>query len=167
MNQESLKNPNAPAEFELLLHWWQELENHRGDRAMLRRASGIEQVMFNPAFHRLWRKLKGTRWTSAERVAVIAALAARVKVHDSSASFAAQLGTAPAGRDKPAFSGLRFRRLLQIADREELLSACSRAIALLGGRINLTNLAESTYWWNDGVRKQWAFDYYATAPSAD
>ena len=169
MNQpDKPTTPNEPpAEHQRLLEWWQALEDNRGDRAALRRASSIEQVMFNPGFHRLWRKLKDTRWRRAERVALIAALAARVKDHDPRRSFATQLGSPPSGREKAALSGLRFRRLLQVNEPDELLQACSRAIAICAGRVNLTSLAESVYWWNDGVRKQWAFDYYDANPSAD
>ena len=169
MNQsEKSSAPNEqPVEHQQLLDWWKELENNRGDRAALRRASSIEQIMFNTGFHRLWRKLKDTRWRSTERVALIAALAARVKEDDRRKSFAAQLGSPPTGRDKAAFSGLRFRRLLQANHPSELLQACSRAVAMCGGRANLTSLAESMYWWSDGVRKQWAFDYYDANPSAD
>ena len=169
MNQpdKSSTTKELPTEHQHLLNWWQSLEDNRGDRAALRRASAIEQVMFNPGFHRLWRKLKDTRWNRAERVALIAVLAARVKYHDPRNTFAAQLGAPLAGRGKAAFSGLRFRRLLQASDSDEVLQACSRAIAMCDGRVNLASLAESVYWWNDGVRKQWAFDYYDANPSAD
>lgn len=156
-----------PIEHQVLLEWWKDLDKNRGDRAALRRASSIEQAVFNPGFHRLWRKLKDTPWHREERVALIAALAARAKDHDPRKSFAAQLGSPPAGREKARFSGLRFRRLLQASHPNELLQACSRAIAMCDGRINLTCLAKDVYWWNDRTRKQWAFDYYDANPSAD
>lgn len=169
MNQpDKATTPEEPrAEHQQLLEWWQALDDNRGDRAALRRASSIEQVMFNPGFHRLWRKLRDTRWSRSERVALIAALAARAKDHDPRRPFAAQLGSPPSARERAALSGLRFRRLLQVNEPDELLQACSRAIAICDGRINLTGLAESVYWWNDAVRKQWAFDYYDANPSAD
>ncbi|MDT8321692.1 MAG: type I-E CRISPR-associated protein Cse2/CasB [Xanthomonadales bacterium] len=158
---------DLPREHQVLLDWWKKLEDNRGDRAALRRAASIEQVMFNPAFHRLWRGLKGTSWKRAERVALIAALAARVREHRSERTFAAQLGTSPRGREKAALSGLRFRRLLQIREPDELLQGCSRAIAMCGNSVNLLNLAKSVYWWSDRDRKDWAFDYYDANPSAD
>lgn len=171
----SLNNPQAdvtpaengrPDEHMVLLDWWQKLEDNRGDRAALRRAASIEQVMFNPAFHRLWRGLKGTKWQRAESVALIAALAARVRDNRPEKTFAAQLGSPPPGREKAALSGLRFRRLLQSRDVNELMQGCTRAIAMCGNNVNLLNLAESIYWWGDGVRKQWAFDYYDANPTA-
>lgn len=165
---ESSSTAKEPAiEHQALIEWWKELENSRGDRAALRRSSSIEQVMFNPGFHRLWRKLKATRWTRPERVALVAACVARIKEDDRRKSFAAQLGSPATGREKAAFSGLRFRRLLQAAGHDELLQACSRAIAMCGNRVNIASLGESLYWWSDGVRRQWAFDYYDANPSAD
>lgn len=166
-SSEQSSKQERPIEHQRLLEWWSALEENRGDRAALRRASGIQQVMFNPGFHRLWHKLRDTRWNRSERVALIAALAARVKQNDTRKSFAAQLGSPPTGREKAALSGLRFRRLLQADQPDDLLQACSRAIAIRGGQVNLASLAESVYWWNDGVRKQWAFDYYDANPSAD
>lgn len=156
-----------PREHQVLVEWWNNLEDNRGDRAALRRAASIDQVMFNPAFHRLWRSLRGTPWQRAERVALVAALAARVREHRPEKTFAAQLGTPPRGREKAALSGLRFRRLLQAKASDELLQGCSRAIAMCGHKVNLLNLAESVYWWGDGVQKKWAFDYYDANPSAD
>lgn len=169
MNQadEATSNAKQPLEHQQVLTWWQSLEQNRGDRAALRRASSIEQVMFNPGFHRLWRNLRDTSWSRPERVALIAALAARVRDHDPQRSFAAQLGAPPSGRENAALSGLRFRRILQVIEPDELLQACSRAIAICAGRVNVVSLAESVYWWTDGVRKQWAFDYYDANPSAD
>lgn len=158
---------DLPREHKVLLDWWRNLEDNRGDRAALRRAASIDQVIFNPAFHRLWRGLKGTPWQLAERVALIAALAARVREHRPEKPFAAQLGTPHGGREKAALSGLRFRRLLQARDPGQLLQGCSRAITMCGSKVNLPNLAESVYWWGEGVQKRWAFDYYDANPSAD
>jgi len=156
-----------PREQQVLLDWWKELDENRGDRAALRRAASIDQVLFNPAFHRLWRGLKGTPWQRAERVALVAALAARVREHRPEKSFAAQLGAPPKGRERAALSGLRFRRLLQAREPNELLQGCTRAIAMCGNSVNLLSLAKSVYWWGHRDRKDWAFDYYDANPSAD
>jgi len=161
------KKDTLSSEQRNLLDWWKGLEDNRGDRAALRRAASIDQVLFNPGFHRLWRSVKKTRWNRAENVALIAALVARVREHDPKRTFAAQLGTPPSERDKAAFSGLRFRRLLQANEPDQLLQGCARAIAMCNNRINILDLAESVYWWNDRARKQWAFDYYDANPAAD
>jgi len=166
-SSEQGRNKEQSIEYQRLLEWWHALADNRGDRAALRRASSVQQVMFNPGFHRLWHRLSNTRWNRSERVALIAALAARIKQNDARKPFAAQLGSPPAGREKAILSGLRFRRLLQTDRPDDLLQACSRAIAIRNGQANITNLAESVYWWNDRVHRQWAFDYYAANPSAD
>lgn len=163
--QESEKTLST--EHQKLLNWWQDLEENRGDRAALRRAASIDQAMFNPGFHRLWRSLKGTSWNRPERVALIAALAARIREHKPDKPFAAQLGSPPAGREKAALSGLRFRRLLQSREPAQLLQGCTRAIAMTNNRANILDLADSVYWWNDRDRKKWAFAYYDANPSAD
>lgn len=158
--QSPSQEESTPIEHVRLLEWWEQLDSHRGDRAALRRASGIDTVMFNPSFHWLWRNLKDTRWQRPERVALIAALTARARENDPSRSFAAQLGTPPMGREKAALSGLRFRRLLQASDANALLQSCSRAIALCNNRVNIPDMAKDVYWWNNDVRKRWAFHYY-------
>jgi len=169
-SSETAGTADMPDEHSLLLEWWRvSLEQHRGDRAALRRAATINEVLFNPSFHRLRRVMRGTRWTNPQKLALVAALVARIRENRSSATFPSQLGKPESGNDKSPLSGLRFRRLLQVQahEPEELLQTLSRAVALLGGEANLCNLAESVYWWNDGVRRQWAFDYYDANPKAD
>lgn len=157
----------TPKEHAILLEWWHSLEQRRGDRAELRRATSIDQIFFNPAFHRLRRMLRGTRWTNPEGLARLAALSARVREYRPGASFPTQLGKPEKGKDKSPLSGLRFRRLLQAREADELLQLTGRAISLLDGNANLCDLADSVYWWNDRVRRRWAFDFYDANPSAD
>ena len=170
MSQSRVKpSKELPDEHHHLFEWWESLKVNRGERATIRRASNIEQVMFNPGFHRLWRKLRKTNWRSEERVALIAGLAARVRDHHPGLSLAAQLGSSSAGRQKAVFSGLRFRRLLQTRHPNELLQACSRAIKFCERRIDLAKLANDVYWWDvdEHIQKKWAFDYYNANPTAD
>jgi len=63
--------------------------------------------------------------------------------------------------DKSKVSGLRFRRLLAINTREELYHAMIRIIRLLGGTVNVCDLAKTVYWWNEETKKRLAYDYYA------
>lgn len=151
----------------LLLEWWESLKQHKGDRAALRRAATIEVVLFNPSFHRLRRMMAKTAWTRVDRLALIAALAARVRDIRPGSSFAAQLGKPAKGADKSPLSGLRFRRLLQAREADELLQLLGRAVAVLEGELNLADLAGGIYWWGDRQRRQWAFDYYDANPQSD
>jgi CRISPR system Cascade subunit CasB len=159
-------NGQVTAPEAIILEWWEELADKRGDRAELRRARSLEAVIFTSAYQRLWRRLRAMGWKTEDGVALVAGVLAHAGAHDPSARFAAQLA-APAHGDKPRYSGLRFRRLLQHETREELFEPAIRALALIGGRANLTDLARSLYDWNDKTRRHWAFAYYGSNPKAD
>ena len=77
------------------------------------------------------------------------------------------MATPKAGSDRARVSGLRFRRLLKISDREELYQPLIRIVRLLGGQANILSLADDIYFWGENVRKNWAYAYYETAPSED
>lgn len=94
----------------------------------------------------------------------VAALISHVKEHQPGLTFAQQMGRPKSEGGSARVSGLRFRRLLQLRNHEELFPGLIRTIHLLGGAANLHSLATGAYWWNDSTRKQWAFDYYETAP---
>src|SRR2546427_1866605 len=149
----------------ILLDWWRNLDVAGGDRAELRRAATPAAVAFSPTFHRLLHSLQRISRPSAESLAVLAGVLSHVKEHDGNAAFAAQMASPEAGGDRARVSGLRFRRLLKIADREELYQPIIRTVRLLDGRANLTSLADGIYFWGENVRKQWAYSYYEKAPS--
>ncbi len=146
-----------------LLEWWTELEQNRGDRAALRRCASLTEVVFLPIYHRLRMELLCLGRVDDEGLALVVALAARVKSHAGGESVAAQMAApkVPGGPSK--VSDLRFRRLLRMKTRADLFPALSRMVALLGGTVNLLSLANSAYWWNERTRKEWAFDYYSSA----
>jgi len=140
-------------DFGLVLKWWYGLENDKGGRAQLRRAANTSEVVFSPAYHRLYNEVSAA---DKERLALIAGLCAHIK-DNSDVSFARQM----AEGDK--VSSLRFRRLLAINDRDELYHAMIRFIRMLGGVVNVCDLAKTVYWWNDKTKKRLAYDYYAQA----
>jgi len=149
----------------ILLDWWRDLDQARGDRAELRRAAIPAAVAFSPVFHQLLHSLQRIGRPSAERLAVVAGVLSHIKDHDGSVAFAAQLASPKSESDRARVSGLRFRRLLKIADREELYQPLIRTVRLLDGRVNLISLADGIYFWGENVRKQWAYSYYETSPS--
>jgi CRISPR system Cascade subunit CasB len=151
----------------ILLTWWKELESDKGERAVLRRASNLTDVAFSPAYHRLLSRLqqKGDA-VNREALAAVAGLVTHVKVHsDSGGSLASQMASPKSGGGGARVSGLRFKRLLAVADRNDLYPLLIRVIHLLDGTVNLLSLANAVYWWNENTRKQWAYDYYSTAPA--
>jgi len=76
-------------------------------------------------------------------------------------SFPGDRRESDAGEGRPRLSEARFRRLLHSGRGEERVSAFARLIALLGGTVNVAELANDFWHWNDRTKRRWAFDYYA------
>lgn len=160
----------------LLVAWWQQLEHDKGERATLRRASSLTEVMLSPAFVRLLRTLRnqgfaiGNGNIQLSKIAALAGLAARVKAQ-TDVDLAAHMGTPKPGGSTPAFSELRLRRILACDDIEELYTLLRRALALLGDQANLADLAATIWNWSPlddkrpyDPRRRLAYDYYTAAP---
>ncbi|NLN59713.1 MAG: type I-E CRISPR-associated protein Cse2/CasB [Deltaproteobacteria bacterium] len=159
-----LKFDNDSPEMQTVITWWQALNDNRGDRAELKRCDTLVEVTFTPAYHRLRFALGKIGPVNDDALASVAGLLSRVKNDLDGSTFAEQMATGKAD-GSARVSGLRFRRLLKTKDINEFFIAMRRVIALLGGAINLQSLTKSVYYWNDGTRKQWAFEYYSTSPS--
>ncbi|MBI3985315.1 MAG: type I-E CRISPR-associated protein Cse2/CasB [Lentisphaerae bacterium] len=146
----------------IVLAWWKELENDRGERARLRRCGDVTEVFFCPAFHDLVRRLRTIGGVSRETVAVTAGVLAHVKENVPAAKVAAQMAE---GRgDRAAVSELRFRRLIETKDREALFIPLIRLVALMDGKVNVGDLTEGIRFWGPRARRDWACDYYEPAP---
>lgn len=151
-------------EREILHTWWSSLEHNKGDRASLRRVDSLAEVAFIPAYQRLYQDVREVVPVDRERLAVVAALSAHVRQHDGSQPIAQRIASPHPGSDSPPLSELRFRRLLRVNDLDILRTQLTRVIRLLDHRVNLHDLANSVYWWNERTRKRWAFTYYDHAP---
>ncbi|MEW6489317.1 MAG: type I-E CRISPR-associated protein Cse2/CasB [Thermodesulfobacteriota bacterium] len=153
----------------LLVAWWEALEGSRGERASLRRAAGPAEVAYCAPFHSLLAKLRQAGYPvaarDADRLAAVAGLAAHVRAHAAGAAVARQMAAAKTPGAGARVSGLRFRRLMAVADRDELYPLLLRVVRLLDGTVNLVDLARAVYWWNERTKKEWAYEYYAAAPS--
>lgn len=160
----------------LLNDWWQQLEHDKGERAALRRAACLTEVMLSPAYMRLLRKLRGSNYAISNnnlplaKIAAIAGLAARVKT-PTGVGLATSMGTPKPGGSSPVFSELRLRRILACDDIDELYTLLRRALALLGDQANLADLAATIWHWSPlddkypyDPRRRLAYDYYAVAP---
>lgn len=146
----------------VLFEWWKGLEDNRGDRAQLRRARNPAEVVFVPMYHRLYHQL---RLADREALACVAGLCAHVKASDVAKTIAERM--ADGSNDKAKVSGLRFRRLLKIDDRDEFYNAMRRIIQLLESVVNIYSLAQTVYWWNQRTKKQLAYEYYENAPEKE
>ncbi len=151
----------------LAFEWWQDLKKKKGDRANLRRAKTMDEVFFVPAYHRLYNKLSSTAWRSQKGIALMAGILARIEKHEGGILFAAQMAR-PGKTGKGArVKGMRFRRLLQNKNRDEVYGPMIRIVQLMDKQANVKDLAHCLYWWNDSTRRKWAFDYYEKAPDED
>ena len=162
------------ASYAVLRTWWQGLEHDKGERAALRRAARLTEVVLSPAFHRLLRELRQSGYGIAEtrypKLAAIAGLAARVKA-EMPGPLAKHMGSPKPGGNAPVVAELRMRNLLACDDVEALYTQLRRALALLDDRANLADLAALVWHWSpmdekrtNDPRRQMAYDYYAAAP---
>lgn len=160
-----------------LLLWWGWLDGNRGDRAVLRRVASPDDVLLTPAFAHFLQKMPA-RWTENGAIplsdaAMVAATVAKVRVHDENRkSFAKSLASAKEGGSKAAMSELRFQQLQKSRTPEEFFTRLSRAIDLLGRKVNIISLADDTLHWLSESRfgparkpaerlaVRWASDYY-------
>ncbi len=142
---------------EAIRQWHAELhdENHRGDRARLRRCENLEAVMLEPACFRLCQKTKG----DAEGLALIAGLLAWVE-NASDQPTVVLLGRSKPGGDTPLFSELRFQRLLASNDPDEFFQNMRRAIRQLGKMADPIQLADEILHWH--YQHHWPESYRGT-----
>ena len=158
----------------VLREWWQRLETNRGERATLRRAGNLTEVMLSPSFHRLLNDMRNAGYGVPEsryaKLAAITGLAASLKVADGP-SLGHQCGTARKGTSRPDVAELRMRRVLACDDLEELYTLLRRVIALLGDQASLPDLAATIWNWKRldekhpfDPRRKLALEYYAAAP---
>lgn len=140
--------------------WWQAFEDRRGERAQLRRCKNVEEVLFVPYYQNLYWSLSNQSSWKNRRIAIaaVAGLLAHVETNQSPLILPKQMAQ-PAG-DNPVVSELRFRRLLKCETHQQLYPTLRRVILMLNRSVDLEQLVDSVYWWNDKTRQDWAFQYY-------
>lgn len=158
-----------------LAEWWLKLKDDTASRAELRRCDSIAEVVMTPVFQRLCQRLKhhfknDNDWQ--DRLAAIVGLASHLKYDQVSSVLASgnkrveklveQM--AQATGDRPVVSELRFRRLLQ-RERNDLYAPMIRILRMLKGQANLYGLAESVFFWGEGIKKRWAYAYFPKVPA--
>ncbi|MDD4255673.1 MAG: type I-E CRISPR-associated protein Cse2/CasB [Methanofollis sp.] len=155
----------SPEEREVLGAWWKELQDNHGDRAALRRCTSAAEVAFVPAFHHLRLELSKITSVRPESLARVAGVLSHVKTYDETGGrrIAQQIAAKREGSDQGRVSDLRFRRLLAIDDKDQLYGSMIRILRLLKGEADIPSLADGIYWWNDGTKNAWAYDYYSVA----
>ncbi|EIC19434.1 type I-E CRISPR-associated protein Cse2/CasB [Thiorhodovibrio frisius] len=185
---ESLKDQNPAKVVDEVLDWWRQLvappetgqPSRRGELAELRRAKNLEEVLFVPAYHRLFYRVSAQGWAHGPSVAAIAGLLAHVKgdtamagqiPSDATAQEEQRQSKAPdtvaallAAPVKPGLgprvSESRFQRLVAIRELPVLYPNLLRIIHLAGDRVPVRDLIQSVRYWNDRQRRDWTFRYY-------
>ncbi|PCK01708.1 MAG: type I-E CRISPR-associated protein Cse2/CasB [Alteromonadaceae bacterium] len=160
-----------------LKSWWVWLDDNCGDRAILRRASSPDDILLSEAFSKFIKQMPAT-WLSGERIqytdaSMIAAVVARIKVHNEKQSFAKSLAVPSGDKSNHPLSELRFSQLQKSRSEQEFFTRICRAIQLIGGKVNIISITEDMLQWllefrQGQARKpqqrlavRWANDYYA------
>lgn len=150
-----------PAAAEVLLSWWRNLDNTRGDRAMLRRCQSYDEVAFSPAYHRLRMDLRSNGFSfNNERLAVVAGVISHVREDQRDNTFAGLMATPKKKGDTPRVSEIRFKKLLSVDELVGLYPSMIRLVKMTDGAAPIPDLANGLYWWNERTKKEWAFAYY-------
>lgn len=158
----------------VLTDWWKSLEDNKGLRASLRRATSPTNVLFESKFYTLHNALLAARKEddkdknnktigfNDESLATVMGLLAHIKHPiESKKMFGAVLGSADADKSGNArLSEARFKRLLLTEDREEMYRSMIRILRLLDGKVPIPDFANIVYWWNDRTKRELAKEYY-------
>lgn len=152
--------------------WWKTVapragyDTYSGARADLRRCHSISDVMFVPEYHHLL-EMSGADRNNPDELASLAVVAwvlswvkAELPQGEGKVSFAMQLAKA-----SPQFKIVRFRRMLETQESDDLGMQLIRAVRFLGQTADVYSLIDGILFWNrgDSVKRRWAVDYYRFA----
>jgi len=150
-----------------VMSWWSAIrpnngyDPYKGDRAEIRRCHSTSDVMFVSAYHLLLEKTNANREDPVElqSLATVARVLSWIS-EEVNRPFAEQLAT-----NDPQFQSVRFRRLLETTEWDELGVQLVRALQFTKRKGNPADLAKSIMKWNHGsyVKEHWALDYYRHA----
>lgn len=144
----------------------------RGIRAGLTRCSKLDEVLLQPGFFSLSRRLDGLDEHHLEGLAIVSVILANAKI-PTKEHLPSLLGQAKEGTETPTLSELRFQRLLVSDTPSVFLKNLQRAVTQVGKQANPLLLADSILHWEaerrnpdrySGNRRwqyRWAKDYYA------
>lgn len=154
----------------VLVEWWNELKDDRGDRAILRRASSITSIVMSRPYQGLHRRLCKVGWRGEDNydrndhLAAAVGLLAHVRNDDPRRPFpeaaSGERGNSKAEvSERVPVSELRFVRLLESPDIDALFVGLRRVLPLIDHSVDVAGLANDIVYWGDTVKKRWAYGY--------
>jgi CRISPR system Cascade subunit CasB len=157
--------------------WWRDLRPHPGQKrsgdraalARLRRCTTVAEAMQEQATITLFRRCGGAGPWDLPVAALAAAVLARVWADDPTEPLIARrIGPDSTAKPETALlKPLRFRHLMEAQSPDERLAALRRLIALVGGKLNVADLAAALLHWNEERQRRWVYDYWnAGQPAA-
>lgn len=147
---------------EPLVNWWEKLEKDRASRAVLRRCATLDAVSLSDAYQRFYRYMLACGWSEnysewqRDKLAAIAGLVAHIKVDDRQRL---PIKMSELAGDRPLVSEIRFRDLLKVETTDDLFTSLRRILPLIDHQASIEQLAHDVYWWNNDIKKQWAYSY--------
>ncbi len=152
----------------ILRKWWEDLQADPKERDRLRTCGDASSAILSPECQHLVTLLKEAGYdldpVHSYAVAAVAFAVAQVTSDTGSgASFAYQMAKPMRGRKKARVRGPRLDSLVRQQQREMACLLLIPVIALLGGAVNLADMAYGLYLWDTAARKRWADDYYGAA----
>ena len=134
----------------------------RAARAQLRRVTAPLEAALIPAVHDLNAALAGIGHdlrSDPARLALIATALAACP-HPTGRRAARAFGLP---KEQPALSALRFNRLVRETDPMRLRQPLIRALAQVGGQVDVKTLADDLFWWTEKTRTRWTFEYFGAS----
>lgn len=136
---------------DIVISWWENLQDDNGGRAQLRRCNSPEDVALHSQTHCLKAMLPA--WVSYELVSTIVGLCSHIKSRRDQ-NFAESLAAPKEKGGKAPLSETRFRQLMQSRNWDELFRNLRRAINVLDDSINIESLIDAIFLWNDEFRDE-------------
>jgi CRISPR system Cascade subunit CasB len=124
--------------------------------------------MQDPATIVLFRRCGASGPNDLPAISLAAAVLAHLRKDQPERRVARQVG--PESPEKPEtalLKPLRFRRLMEATTDDERLTAFRRLVALAGGALNLTDLADALLNWSEETQRRWVYDYWNAGQPAE
>lgn len=145
---------------QILLAWWQGLNDDRASRANLKRCSTPLEVVMTSAYQRLYSRLQTAglpeQQPDSDRLPAVVGILAHIKKDNADVDFAARCS----GIEKePVVHPLRFKHLLESSDTAELFTNLRRILSLIDDTAPVLVLSRDIYFWGDKTKRRWVYGY--------